>query len=76
LEWRRYPVFAIDWLREGFPVERETLVLAKIEDAVAAARSRAAAVRARHRGREPDSFRLVDPTGAVLGTFKVPDRQR
>jgi hypothetical protein len=69
-------VFAIDWLREGRPIERETSVLEKVEDAVAAARGRAAVIRARHRGREPDSFRLIDPTGAVLGTFKVPDYRR
>jgi hypothetical protein len=68
---RLVQVFAIDWLREGFPVERETSVLPEVEGAVAAARSRAAGIRARHRGREPNSFRLIDPTGAVVGTYKV-----
>jgi hypothetical protein len=25
----------------------------------------------RHPGREPDSFRLTDPTGEILGVFQV-----
>ena len=46
----------------------------KVEDAVAAAPQQGR----RHpstTSRSPDSFRLIDPTGAVVGTFKVPDHQ-
>jgi hypothetical protein len=66
-------LFAIDWLREGVPVERETSVLASAVDAIAAARARAGVVATRHPGREPDSLRLIDATGTILGVFRVRD---
>jgi hypothetical protein len=69
-------LFAIDWLRGGIPVERETSVLANAEDAIAAARARADVVATRHPGQEPDSFRLIDATGTILGVFPVRDRKR
>jgi hypothetical protein len=69
-------LFAIDWLRGGIPVERETSVLAKAEEAIAAARARADVVATRHPGQEPDGFRLIDATGTILGVFPVRDRKR
>jgi hypothetical protein len=69
-------LFAIDWLRRGIPVERETSVLANAEDAIAAAKSRAHEVAMRHPGQEPDSFRLIDATGAILGSFSIRDWKR
>jgi hypothetical protein len=69
-------LFAIDWLRGGIPVERETSVLANAEDAIAAAKSRAREVAGRHPGREPDSFRLIDATGTIVGNFSVRDWKR
>jgi hypothetical protein len=69
-------LFAIDWLRGGIPVERETSVLANAEDAIAAARARAGVVATRHPGQEPDGFRLIDATGTILGVFPVRDRKR
>jgi hypothetical protein len=76
-------LFAIDWLRRGIPVERETSVLANAEDAIAAARARADVVAKRHPGQEPDSFRLIDATGTIVGTcgggqreFEIQPRDR
>jgi len=65
-------MFAIDWLRQGVPVERETSVLTNVADVVAAARAKADAVAARHRGKEPDSFRLIDATGSIVCVYKSP----
>jgi hypothetical protein len=69
-------LFAIDWLRGGIPVERETSVLANAEEAIAAARARADVVATRHPGQEPDGFRLIDATGTILGVFRVHHRTR
>jgi hypothetical protein len=69
-------MFAIDWLRRGVPVERETSVATNVEDAIAAARTRADAVAARHRDREPDSFRLIDATGNVVLTVMLGKARR
>jgi hypothetical protein len=63
-------MFAVEWLRQGVPVERETSSLGNFADAVATTRSRAALVAARHPLKEPDGFRLMDSSGAVLITFK------
>jgi hypothetical protein len=69
-------LFAIDWLRRGIPVERETSVLPNAEDAIAAARARADVVATRHPGQEPDSFRLIDATGTIVGSFSIRDWKR
>jgi hypothetical protein len=69
-------LFAIDWLRRGIPVERETSVLANAQDAIAAARARADVVATRHPGQEPDSFRLIDATGTIVGSFSIRDLKR
>ena len=62
-------LFAIDWLKRGILVERETSVLTSAADAIAAAKLRARDVARRHPGQEPDTFRLMDATGKILGVF-------
>jgi hypothetical protein len=71
LPTRSKPLFAIDWLSRGVPVERETSVLTDLDAVVALTHSRAPDVAMRHPGREPDSFRLTDATGLVFGVFPV-----
>jgi hypothetical protein len=69
-------MFAIDWLRGGILVEREACVLTTKGEAIAAAKTRAHVVASRHSGREPDSFRLIDATGTILGIFPFYDWRR
>jgi hypothetical protein len=70
-------LFAIDWLKRGILVEKETSVLTSAAEAIAAAKLRAHDVARRHPGQEPDTFRLVDATGRILGVFpKNPKDQR
>jgi len=40
-------------------------------EVIASAKSRALDVAKRHPGREPDSFRLTDATGKVVGIFPI-----
>jgi hypothetical protein len=69
-------MFAIDWLKRGILVERETSVLRSAAEAVAAAKLRAHDVARRHPGQEPDTFRLMDATGKIVGVFpKNPNGQ-
>ena len=63
-------MFAVEWLRQGVPVETETSALLDLSDAVATTRARADLVAARHPLDEPDGFRLIDTSGAVRITFK------
>jgi hypothetical protein len=70
-------MFAIDWLKRGILVERETSVLPSAAEAVAAAKLRAHDVARRHPGQEPDTFRLMDAAGKIVGVFpKNPNNQR
>jgi hypothetical protein len=70
-------LFAIDWLKKGILVERETSILPSAAEAVAAAKMRAHDVARRHPGQEPDTFRLMDATGKILGVFpKNPINQK
>jgi hypothetical protein len=69
-------MFAVEWLRQGVLVDRETSALGNLADAVATTRSRAALMAARHPLQEPDGFRLIDTSGAVLITFKFLCEQR
>jgi hypothetical protein len=62
-------LFAIVWLKGGIPVEKETSVLTSAAEAIAAAKLRTHDVARRHPGQEPDSFRLMDETGKILGVF-------
>jgi hypothetical protein len=70
-------VFAIHWLKRGILVEKEISVLTSAVEAIAAAKLRAHDVARRHPGQEPDTFRLVDATGKIVGDFpKNPNNQR
>ena len=64
-------MFGIEWLRNGVPVDKETSVLTSAAEAIAAAKSRRRLVADRNPEREPDSFRLTDATGKILGVFPV-----
>ena len=63
-------MFSVEWLKQGVPIERETSALADLADAVTTARARADAIVARHPRDQPDSFRLINSSGAILITFK------
>ena len=70
-------MFAIDWLKRGILIERETSVLPSAAEVVAAAKMRARDVARRHPGQEPDTFRVVDAAGKIVGVFpKIPNNQR
>ena len=60
-------MFAVEWLRRGFLVAKEISVLRSETEVIVSAKRRALDVAKRHPGREPDSFRLTDPTGKVVG---------
>jgi hypothetical protein len=62
-------MFGIEWLRNGVPVDKETSILASAGEAIVAAKSRRQLVADRHPEREPDSFRVTDATGKILGVF-------
>jgi hypothetical protein len=66
-------MFGIEWLRSGSPVEKETSVLTSEAEVVAGAKSRARDMVKRHPGQEPDSFRLTDATGKIVGVFPIND---
>jgi hypothetical protein len=62
-------LFAIVWLKRGIVIETETSVLPSPAEVIAAAKLRAHDVARRHPGQEPDTFRLMDATGKILGSF-------
>ena len=62
-------MFAIVWLKGGIVGEKETSVLPSAAAAIAAAKLRAHDVARRHPGQEPDTFRVMDATGKILGVF-------
>jgi hypothetical protein len=62
-------MFGIEWLRNGVPVHKETSVLTSAAEAIAAANSRRRFVADRLPEREPDSFRVTDATGKIIGVF-------
>jgi hypothetical protein len=59
-------MFGIEWLRQGSLVEKEISVLANEVEVIVSAKRRACDVLMRHPSREPDSFRLTDPTGKII----------
>jgi hypothetical protein len=63
-------MFAVEWLRQGATVERESLAMVDLAEAVDSARWRANMVMTRHPLDAPDGFRLIDTSGEVLITFK------
>jgi hypothetical protein len=64
-------MFAIDWLRRGVPVLREMSLEPTVENAMAAAQARAGMIRVQLQlqDREPDTFRVVDAGGLIVGHF-------
>lgn len=64
-------MFGIEWLRRGLPVHKEASVLMNEVDAIADAQRRALDAAKCHPDREPDSFRLTDATGKIVGTFPI-----
>jgi hypothetical protein len=62
-------LFAIDRLKSGIFVERETSVFPSAAGAIAAAKLRAHDVARRHPGQEPDTFSVMDSAGRILGVF-------
>jgi hypothetical protein len=64
-------MFGIEWLRAGSSVEKETSVLPDQASVIASAQRRATDVARRLPRREPDSFRLTDVTGKLLGNFPI-----
>ena len=64
-------MFGIEWLRGGIPIDKEASVLTNEAEAIASAQIRAPLVAKRHSEREPDSFRLTDATGQILGIFPI-----
>ncbi len=68
-------MFSVEWLKQGITVEQETSALGNLADAVMTTRARAQLVAARHPLDEPDGFRLLDTSGAVLITFKFVARR-
>jgi hypothetical protein len=64
-------MFGIEWLRSGTPVEKGTSVLTSEAEVVAGAMSQALDMVKRHPGQEPDSFRLTDATGKIVGVFQL-----
>ena len=70
-------MFAIDWLKRGILIERETSILPSAAEAVADAKVRARDVARRHPGQEPDTFRVMDASGKIVGVFpKQPINQK
>jgi hypothetical protein len=65
------PVFGIVWLRNGVPVANEISVLDDEAKVIADAKRRALHISREHPGREPDSFRIADPTGKIRGVFRM-----
>jgi hypothetical protein len=63
-------MFAVDWLKGGSPIERETIGGKDQTEAVAKCRKNAAAV-AKRTQQQPDSFRLWDSSGRLLGVFSL-----
>jgi hypothetical protein len=55
----------------GVPVYKETSVLTNEAEVIARAKSGAHDVAKRHPEREPDGFRLTDPTGKILAVFAI-----
>lgn len=67
-------MFGIEWLRNGAVVDRETSLLQTVEEVKETVRLRAVSLSIRLRDREPDSFRLKDASGNVIGVYSIDGR--
>jgi hypothetical protein len=65
-------LFGIEWLMKGRPVCKETSVLTSEAEVIADAQRRAPDVAQRLPEQEPDTFRLTDATGKIVGAFQLP----
>jgi len=59
-EARRPNMFSIEWLHNGAVVDTETSLLQTVEEVIV-----------RLRGRAPDSYRLKDASGNVIGVYSI-----
>ena len=64
-------MFAVEWLAHGSLVDKEISVSVEQSEVIARAKARAPDMAKRHPGREPDTFRLKDPAGNIVGVFPV-----
>ena len=62
-------MFTIEWLHNGAVVDTETSLLQTIEEVIETARLRRVSLSIRLRGRAPDSYRLKDASGNVIGVY-------
>ena len=64
-------MFGIHWLRGRALVEKQTSELPELAEVVAATRSTARDVGARHPGNTPDSFKIFDGRGREMGQYTL-----
>ena len=64
-------MFGIHWLRGRALVEKQTSELPELADVLAATRSCARDVGARHPGNAPDSFKVFDGRGREVGQYTL-----
>ena len=67
-------MFTIEWLHRVETVDTTTTEASEIESVVLEARAHAADMAQKHAGKAPDNFRVMDASGAEVGTFSVSDR--
>jgi hypothetical protein len=64
-------MYAIEWLKDGAVVDRETSILLHEADVVRKTSLRHYLVVQRLNGQEPDSFRVTNQFGEEIGVFKA-----
>ena len=64
-------MFSIEWLHNGAVAETETSLLQTVEEVIETARLRRVSLSIRLRGRAPDSYRLKDASGNVIGVYSI-----
>ena len=64
-------MWEIEWFRDGSSVQKETSDLTDEAEVIAQAKLRALEVAQHHVGHEPDSFRVTDATGKLVGEFRI-----
>ncbi len=67
-------MFTIEWLHRADKVDSTTTQTSDMEKVVAEARAHAPDVAKKHAGKVPDNFRVLDSSGAEVGTYSVADR--
>jgi hypothetical protein len=70
-EARRLNMFSIEWLHNGAVAETETSLLQTVEEVIETARLRRVSLSIRLRDRAPDSYRLKDASGNVIGVYSI-----